>query len=176
MIAEVPAQSIAAVQGATSEEIQRLLAEFVARHRGEARIVGLIEDGRDARGRRGRPEALLSLADGRRYPMFQTLGAGSGACAFDPEGVVSAADAVAAQIEAGCDLVVLNKFGKYEAENRSGLVSAFQAAIMADVPVLTSVSPRQAEAWDNFAAPFYVTLPPEASALDAWWQARRARV
>ncbi|MCW1429904.1 DUF2478 domain-containing protein [Novosphingobium sp. JCM 18896] len=171
-------KSIAIVQGAAGEEIQRLLAEFVARHRGEARIVGLIEANDEAGGpdRQCGPGMLLSLADGRRYPMFQDLGAGSDACAFDPEGVVSAADAVAGQIAAGCDLVVLNKFGKYEAENRSGLVSAFQAAIVAEVPVLTSVSPRQAEAWDRFAAPFYTTLTPEAEALDAWWQEQRAKV
>lgn len=168
---------IAIVQGAAGEEIQRLLVQFVARHRDEARIVGLVEDGGEDEGdRHCGPGMLLSLADGRRYPMFQDLGAGSDACAFDPEGVVSAADAVAGQIAAGCDLVVLNKFGKYEAENRSGLVSAFQAAIMAEVPVLTSVSPRQADAWDSFAAPYYVTLPPEAEALDAWWQEQRARV
>ncbi|MEJ5978198.1 DUF2478 domain-containing protein [Novosphingobium sp. PS1R-30] len=167
---------IAIVQGAGSEDIQRLLAEFVARHREGARIVGLIEDGGEGRDRQCGPGTLLSLADGNRYAMFQDLGAGSAACAFDPEGVVFAAESVARQIAQGCDLVVLNKFGKYEAENRSGLVSAFQAAIVAEVPVLTSVSPRQAAAWDAFAAPFYTTLAPEAAALDIWWQEQRARV
>jgi len=165
---------IAIVRGAASEAIQRLLSDFVARHRDGARIVGLIEHAGEGPDRQCGPGTLLSLADGRRYPMFQDLGAGSAACAFDPEGVVFAADAVAEQIAAGCDLVVLNKFGKYEAENRSGLVSAFQAAIVAEVPVLTSVSPKQAGAWDAFAAPFYATLPPDPEALDRWWLGLRS--
>jgi hypothetical protein len=76
-------------------------------------------------------------------------------------------------IAVGCDLVVLNKFGKIEAE-RSGLAPAFASAIEAGLPVLTSVSPRFAEAWDRFAAPLYVILPPDPDALDAWWRAARA--
>lgn len=166
---------IAIVQGAASDEVQRLLSAFVARHRDRTKIVGLIEEVGVEPDQQCGPATLRSIADGSRYAMFQQLGAGSAACAFNPESVVTAAELVARQVVDGCDLVVLSKFGKYEAENRLGLISAFQAAMLAGVPVLTSVSPRQAEAWDRFAAPLYVTLPPDADALDAWWQAQAQR-
>jgi hypothetical protein len=75
-------------------------------------------------------------------------------------------------IAAGCDLVLLNKFGKLEAAN-SGLADAFRAAIEADVPVLTSVSPAHEAAWVKFATPLFITLLADPLEIDAWWQAVR---
>ncbi len=168
---------IAIVQGAAGAEIQQLFRDFIARHAASARIVGLVEDARGlAEDGSREPGRLRNITDGRHYPMFQDLGAGSSGCAFDPQGVVLAAEAVENDIAAGCDLVVLSKFGKYEAENRSGLVSAFQAAIGEGAPVLTSVSPRHAEAWEAFAAPFFTVLPAELAAIEAWWASVRGGV
>jgi hypothetical protein len=55
-------------------------------------------------------------------------------------------------------LDLLSKFGKLEAI-REGLTDAFGAAIRAEVPVLTSVSPAFEKAWAQFASPLFVTLP-----------------
>ncbi len=104
---------------------------------------------------------------------MRDLGPGAVACRLDASGVVSAAEAVQQGIAAGCDLVILNKFGKIEAE-RSGLAPAFASAIEAGVPILTSVSPKFTEAWERFAAPLYVIVPPDADALDDWWLGVRA--
>jgi hypothetical protein len=66
-------------------------------------------------------------------------------CQLDEVGAVAAAVAVQRDITAGCDLVLLNKFGKLEIAG-DGLASAFRAAITAGLPVLTSVSPAHDEA------------------------------
>jgi hypothetical protein len=164
---------IAVVQGAATDVVQDLLRRFVAHLGPEVRVAGVIEDplvGEEGPCRAG---DLRSLADGRRFPMMQDLGPGAVACRLDAGGVVSAAEAVEQGIAAGCDLVVLNKFGKIEAE-RSGLAPAFARAIEAGLPVLTAVSPRFAEAWDRFAAPLYVILPPDLEALDDWWRAAQS--
>jgi hypothetical protein len=95
---------------------------------------------------------LRSIANGARYSMFQDLGPGSTACRIDPAGVLLAGEAVRRDIAAGCDLVLLNRFAKLEAE-RQGLMSAFVAAVEAQVPLLTSVSPAFQGAWERFAAP-----------------------
>lgn len=150
---------IGVVQGATTEEIQALFRDFVARLGPAARIVGVLED-----------EALTSLADGRQFPLYQDLGACASSCALDAQGVVLAGEAVRQDIEAGCDLVVLSKFGKLEAESGSGLTAAFVTAIEVGVPVLTSVAPRFAAPWSAFAAPFYRVLAPNPAALDGWWR------
>jgi hypothetical protein len=89
--------------------------------------------------------------------------------------MLSATEAVRQDIAAGCDLVVLSKFGKLEAAN-SGLADAFRAAIEADVPVLTALSPAGETAWQAFATPLFVTLPADTAAIDAWWQRVRSPV
>jgi hypothetical protein len=55
------------------------------------------------------------------------------------------------EIEQGCDLVVLSKFGMLEAD-REGLADAFIAALEADIPGLTCVSERFQKAWTESAA------------------------
>jgi len=164
---------IAVLRGATSAEIQALLRAFVERRGAAVRIAGLIEAACRNEDRACGPGTLQSLADGRHFPLFQDLGEGSDACALDATGVVDASQAVCRDIAAGCDVVLLSKFGKLEAESRSGLIPAFVAAIEAQVPVLTSVSPKFADAWTAFAAPYFTTLPAEAQAIEDWWRAVR---
>jgi hypothetical protein len=62
-------------------------------------------------------------------------------CHLDGAGALSAAVAVRRDIAAGCELVLLNKFGKLEAAGE-GLAGAFKAALDARIPLVTSVSPR----------------------------------
>jgi hypothetical protein len=82
--------------------------------------------------------------------------------------------AIRRDIAQGCDLVVLSKFGKLESQG-GGLREAFGAAIEAGIPVLTSVSGKFETAWRNFAAPLAVTVPDDADAIEAWWEAVRPR-
>ncbi len=169
----VSAAQIAVVQGAATPVVQGLLRAFVARVAPGVRVAGVVEDplgpAEDPSCSAGE---LRNLTDGRRFTMQQDLGAGAVACRLNSAGVVSACDAAQQGIAAGCDLVVLSKFGKLEAD-RSGLAPAFASAIEAGLPVLTSVSPKFIEAWDRFAAPLYVILPPDLGAIEAWW--RKAR-
>jgi len=170
-----PAHPIAVVQGASSEAIQLLLAGFVGRVQagGAARVAGLIEEA--PQGCQGAaPARLRTIAGGRFYPIFQDLGPGSTACALDSPELVAAAEQVRSDIAAGCDLVVLSKFAKLEAESRSGLLAAFADAIAAGLPIVTAVSPRFIARWDAFAAPLYACLPADAAALDAWWAGQAA--
>jgi hypothetical protein len=162
------AKPIAVVQGAASPEVQALLRTFVAGLGPQVRLAGVIEDPIvDADGPCSAGD-LKSLSDGRRFSIMQDLGPSAEACRLDAGGVVSACDAVQAGIDAGCDLVVLSKFGKIEAD-RSGLAAAFASAMAEGLPILTSVAPRFMDAWDRFAAPLYVILPPDLAAIEAWW-------
>jgi hypothetical protein len=164
---------IAVVQGAPTPLVQDLLRRFVAQLSPEVRVAGVIEEPAVASGDGCSAGDLRSLEDGRRFPLLQDLGPGAAACGLDAEGVVSACEAVQQSIRAGCDLVVLSKFGRLEAE-RSGLAQAFASAIDAGCPILTSVAPRFGDAWDRFAAPLYVILPADLGAIEAWWQGLQA--
>jgi hypothetical protein len=157
---------IGAVSGADSAVIQPLLRAFCQRQSALIRVAGVIEEA----GSGSRQSTVIrKIADEGRYPVFQNLGAGAVGCAMDPSGITLASEAVLREIEGACDLVVLSKFGKLEAVSGAGFVPVFIAAIEAGVPVLTSVSPRYAEAWSRFAGPYFVDIPADAEAIDAWW-------
>jgi len=165
-------RKVAVVQGVSSSSVQDLFRSLVQRWRSTARIVGLIEEHHGLPDRKCSAGYLRSIRSGVLYPIFQDLGPGAEACHLDGAGAITATEAVEQDIAAGCDLVLLSKFGKLEA-GRQGLAGAFTASIGAGVPVLTSVSPAFEKAWSSFAAPLFVTLPADIARIDAWWRSVR---
>ena len=166
---------IAALQGASNAKIQALLDRFARQVAREGhKIAGVIEvatsESDGACGRR----AVRDLSTGAVISISQDLGHGSTACNLDPSGLMEACAAVERTIAAGADLVILSKFGKLEAD-RGGLSDAFRAAIVAELPILTAVSPSIAEASRLFAEPLSLFIPTDASVIDAWWSGIKAR-
>jgi len=162
---------IAVVQGASSAVVQELFRSFAERWRPTVRLAGVLAEDHGLTDRACAAGYLRNLVDGARQPIFQDLGRGSG-CHLSGDGAVAAAAAVRADIAAGCDLVMLSKFGRLEADG-GGLRDAFAAAIEAGLPVLTAVSPPYMARWKAFATPLFTLLPPEAGQLDAWWRSVR---
>jgi hypothetical protein len=169
-----PVKKIAVVHGAPSARVQQLFHTLVERWQSSVRLAGVIAEDHGLPDRSCSAGFLRSLADGERFPIFQDLGPGAEACHLAGDGAVTAASAVRRDIAQGCDLVVLSKFGKLESQG-GGLRDAFGAAIEAGIPVLTSVSGKFEKAWRNFAAPLSVTVPDDADAIEAWWEAVRPR-
>lgn len=167
-----PVRKIAVVQGASSAQVQQLFRMLVERWQPSACLAGVLAEDHGLADRSCSAGFLRSLCDGERFPIFQDLGPSAQACHLSGDGAVMAAAAVRRDIADGCDLVVLSKFGRLEAEG-GGLRDAFGAAIEAGLPVLTSVSPKFATAWERFAAPLFVVVPADADRIDAWWQAVR---
>jgi hypothetical protein len=165
---------VAVVQGVPSTVAQDVFRAIVGRWRPRLRIAGVIEE-RDGvtEGRTCRAGMLRSIGDGALYPMFEKLPPGAAACDIQDARVTGAAAAVLADNAAGCDLVVLSKFGKLEASG-GGLMAAFGAAVAADIPLLTYASPADRAAWAGFTAPPAVVLPAEVGAVDEWLRALAA--
>ncbi|QTL05482.1 DUF2478 domain-containing protein [Aquabacter sp. L1I39] len=163
---------ILALQGADRGGVRRVLADAVQRFRARGLLVlGAVEtlpnpdDPDDVH--------LLDLASGGQYPLNQKLGPGAAGCSLDPEGLAAACAAVQASIarlDGGEEraLVILSKFGRQEAEGR-GLTDAFHAAVLADLPILTSVSPAVAAAWADFAGPMARFGGMSPDEIDAWF-------
>ena len=165
-------KKIAVVQGAPSADVQALFRTLVERWRPAAHLAGVIAEDHGLPDRACTAGYLVSLTSGARFQIFQDLGPGSKGCHLAAAGALAAAEAVQRDIAAGCDLVVLSKFGTLE-KNGGGLRDAFAAAIAAGVPVLTSVSPAFDAPWQSFAAPLSTTLPADAACIEAWWQSVR---
>ncbi|HXC30138.1 MAG TPA: DUF2478 domain-containing protein [Stellaceae bacterium] len=162
-----PRKTVAVVRGASNVEIQELFRSLAERWRSEVRLAGLVAEDHGLPDRHCQAGYLRNLATGARFSIFHDLGPGVAACHLDGIGAVSAAATVEADIATGCDLVLLNKFGKLEIAGE-GLSGAFRAALGAGLPLLTSVSPAHDDAWRDFAKQDFAVLPADPAALDGW--------
>lgn len=176
-----PVAPIAAVRGGPGTPAADVLTAFALRRKAEGvNVVGVIvppeDNGQGGHGGGGHEgcecrSALIDLASGATINIHQDLGPGSQACNLNSSALAEAAGAVERAIADGTDLVILSRFGGQEAEHR-GLMSAFQAAVAAGLPIACVVTPKAEAVWADFAEGLSVSLPPEAEALEAWWRAQ----
>lgn len=159
---------IAALESKSSAETQALLGALACSWRAAGlRVAGAVQENTPLTPGGPQTKALRDLATGGLHPVLQDLGPGSTACCVDPGGLAAACAAIQRAVQQGCDVVIISKFGKLEAE-RGGLLDAFGAAIEFDVPVVTSVSPRVMEEWAEFAGPLAAFVAPEIAAIERW--------
>jgi Protein of unknown function (DUF2478) len=160
---------IAAIRGAPNRAIQDAMLRFAQRwtERG-VRVTGLIETVDDIAEPTRQAVRLQNIRSGETYPLFQNLGPMAAACHLQGAGIVAACVDICAEVEAGCDLLILSKFGQLEAL-RSGLMDAFIAAVGEGIPIITAVSPVYAKAWEEFAASLSVVVTAKDDVLDTWW-------
>ena len=67
----------------------------------------------------------------------------------------------------GADVLIVNKFGKHEAEGR-GFRDVIAEALARDMPVLVGTNGLNRPAFDAFAGGLAVELAPAAAEIDAW--------
>jgi len=162
---------IAAVQADDGTATQALLAAMVADWRDSGvKIAGVIGELHGLPDRTCGAGFLRDIASGKPYRIYLDAPLHQNSCHLDAAGVASVCKAILDQISMS-DLVVLNKFGKLERMGE-GLAAAFELAMSAGKPVLTTVSDRHREAWRTFA-PDTSFLPADKVALENWWRAVR---
>jgi Protein of unknown function (DUF2478) len=166
---------IAVVRGASNVEIQAIFRALADKWRPDVRLAGLVAENHGLANRHCQAGYLRNLTTGARFSIFHDLGPGVAMCHLDGVGAVAAAATVQSDIAAGCDLVLLNKFGKLEIAG-DGLASTFRAAIAAGLPLLTSVSPAHDEAWRRFVDQEFAVLPADPIAIDLWRQAVQTKI
>lgn len=110
---------------------------------------------------------LEDLNDGSRFALSQELGSGSEACRLDPGSLAHAGMAVRSAVEAGAELIIINKFGAQEAAG-SGLRAEMALAVVAGVPLLTAVGARFLPEWQDFTGGAAVQLKPDLEAMVGW--------
>lgn len=159
--------SLAAILFAPADDVDGLLEEVVRtlKTRG-LRVAGYLQ--------RQTAEAgccslnhLESISDGRRILISQPLGSGSRGCRLDPRGLAEASQRLLEEMETRPDILVLNRFGKGEADGQ-GLRAAIEKAFVSGVPVLTAVRALYLPAWKDFSGGLSAVLRPEARHVLAW--------
>ncbi len=111
------------------------------------------------------------LPDGPVIRISQSLGKHARGCRLNPAGLEQAVSWVESRIGRDIDFLLVNKFGKHEAEGR-GFRSAIAQALAADIPVIVGINSMNRGAFHDFTGGAAEEIAPDPTALLAW--ARRA--
>lgn len=116
---------------------------------------------------------LRLLPDGPVVGISQDLGAGADACTLDAgalEEAVAMAEARLADAPEG-SVLILNKFGKQEADGR-GCRALIAQGLEAGLRVILSAPPETRAMFEAFAADFATEISPDLAALAAFARAK----
>ena len=160
----------AAVVYGVRDNPDRLLLDFTEDlRRSGVRTAGLVQLDNPT-GQSGDSEVrTVVLSSGEVVPLAHDRNLGAAGCGLDCGQLAGIAKLIEAAIHEGADLVVINRFGKLEA-NGKGLIELIQQAAEADLPVLIAVPEHRFEGWIRYSAGMTVRLPCRRAALDRWWQ------
>lgn len=146
------------VTGRERGEADAVLAEVAAQLRRDGvAVAGVVQLNEDFDPSRACHMDLHVLTGAEVVRISQNLGALSQGCRLDAAGLEQAVGLVAQALAAGPDLLIVNKFGKQEADGR-GFRPLIGQAMAAGIPVLTAVNPGSQAAFDLFADGLAVRL------------------
>lgn len=116
-------------------------------------LAGLVQHNQPRPGRSRCDMVLEELSSGELVAISQDRGPLARGCALDIGQLLSAMELVRTPIAAGPDLVILNKFGKTEAEG-GGFRDIIADVIARGIPLLMAVPWRNIDSWRLFAGDF----------------------
>ena len=111
--------------------------------------------------------ALEELTTGLRTDLFEDRGPGASGCRLDVAALAEVNAQVARSLDNDPELLILNKFGKVEAEGR-GLLDLVATAVDRSIPVVIGVPIRNLEAWRNFAGGMSVEFSSDPFEIMDW--------
>lgn len=116
---------------------------------------------------------LEDIETGEQFDIMQALGSSATSCRLNTQALAHIAGRAIGRLAEPADILVLNRFGKAEAEGH-GLRAVIEMAIARDIPVLTSVEESYLEDWQDYVGNLAVSLPPDASNVFAWYRSMSA--
>jgi len=128
------------------------------------RVIGMVQAGQCS-------DSSLSaelLHSEEKLLLAQDFDPRASGCQLDADRLTSAGGRIERALEAGADLVIINRFGKRECEGK-GLTFLIERALDADVPLVIAVSSHRFTEWIRFAGGMSVKLACNRHALDTWW-------
>lgn len=153
-------------------DIDGLLADVVARlQRDGYDVTGILQSAvridPDAKPSVG----VREIRDGWQLPILENRGLHSRGCRLDPVAITEVARRLDAGLDRGADLVVVNRFGKAEAEG-GGLRPVLERAFVEGIAVLVAVRRDFTEQWEAFHGGMAEMLAPDADAVLGWCRTR----
>jgi hypothetical protein len=107
------------------------------------------------------------LPDGPVIRISQDLGPAARGCRLDHAALETAVGLTDSRLGDGVHALIVNKFGKHEAEGH-GFRSTIAEALGRGLPVLVGLNGLSQDAFNAFSGGEAVELPPEVDALEEW--------
>lgn len=150
-----------------ADEVLAAIVERLLTHK--VRLAGTVQSNTDRDGMHCNM-TLENLATGEKVDIADNRGAGARGCRMN----VPAFEALVGQVQASLkqprpDLVVINRFGKREAEGR-GFRDVIAQAIGAEIPVIVAINESSRAAWKEFTAGDGAILPATTAGIWKWCQ------
>src|SRR5215475_7338615 len=128
------------------------------------RVVGMVQAGQCA-------DSSLSAVlvhSGETLLLAQDFDPAASGCRLDLGRLQNVGARVGEALEAGADLLIVNRFGKRERDGK-GLSHLIERALATGVPVVIAVSSERFAEWIKFAGGMSVKLACDRQAVEAWW-------
>jgi len=161
--------TLAAVCFRDGQDVDRLLGEVAIEQmaRGK-RVVGVLQARGDSHGECHCSDMdLETIGSGKVFRISQPLGEGSAGCRLHPGALADCSAFLQQEIEQGCDLLILNRFGKGESEGR-GFRDLISSALSFDIPVLMALRSTYLDSFHSFAGELGTQLVCDRAVIDAW--------
>lgn len=145
-----------------------LLYGFALRlKRAGVRLAGAVQSNLPVANRSRCDITLEDLATGQRIKASDDRDRLAKGCRLDQSALEDCVGIAVSSLEPDTDLVVINRFGKCEAEGR-GFRPMIEQAVLLDVPVLVGLNRAHLGSWRTFVGEEPVLLPPELRAVSSW--------
>jgi len=157
-------------------DMDTVLARVTERLEGRGlRVLGVVQINTACEDDRPCDMDVKVLPDGPLIRISQSLGPQSRGCRLDPQGLEQAVGETAARLAGGGDVLMINKFGKQEAEGR-GFRDVIAEALAAGMAVIVGVNGLNLPAFLDFCGDMATRLPADVEAIAAWADAAVATV
>ncbi|WP_037255332.1 DUF2478 domain-containing protein [Roseobacter sp. SK209-2-6] len=107
------------------------------------------------------------LPDGPTIRISQNLGKSARGCRLNPDALEQSVSLTETALHKGADLLIVNKFGKHEAEGR-GFRSLIGDALSQGIPVLVGLNDLNRDAFFEFVGGEGYEIAPNVDLLEAW--------
>lgn len=144
----------------------RFLAQVVDGLAGRLRLCGTVQTNTARADRRKCDMDVRLLSSGEVLRISEDRGAIARGCTLDT-GVLAQAVVVTEAALPGADLLIVNKFGKTEAEG-GGFAPVIGEALCLDIPVLVGVNALNLRAFEAFSDGLAEALPADLAEVRDW--------
>ena len=158
-------------EGTTTDELLSGLAhEYL---RGGFKLAGIVQRSVDRPDRCACDMVATDLTSGQDVSLSEDRGAMATGCRLDTSQLERLAGEALASLEAGANILIVNKFGKQEAAG-AGFRSVIAEAAGRRVPTIVAVNRGYVDEWRAFAGAMAVELRPDVTQLRQWLASRLA--